>query len=361
VRTAGAESAACQIQTGQLRVSVAQQTPLGAVPIRKETNDYGLKNIPLPYFPVWQFSRSLGTSRRLELVLSRSLSPARAVFACSSASAASRSSKRHNCRVRRVHRVAMAAMSGGLHGAGGDHEEDHKIQTFRTAMRKFQEYPFNLNARDTLEKVKLVHDFRRHFDQTKDDILLVLDENVRGIRRKLIEKKIRVEFYDAGLGDSSTISTPPSTQGERERERDREREREPPSTASRTTNPGLEWGESSASSWDVKDDTESYFVSNSESLEGKFGIKSLRSSTADRRPRNRNRNPPPDDQPDFEPLADPVCRFMYVTHHQSRANMYPNLSWPDSLPHLRPTRRGSRSRRSCCSRSSPTTRFLPAS
>ena len=198
----------------------------------------------------------------------------------------------------------MAAMSGGLAGAAGDHHEDDKIQRFRAAMRRSWDYPFNLDPRHTREKVKFVRDFRRHFQLAKADILLALDENVQGIRRKLIERKVCVQFYDAGLSDSSTTLIRPPSLGEPESEQ--EKEREPLR---------LEWGDSSVSSWDTKEDTESYLISNSLSLEDKFRIRPPRpANPADRRSRNRNGNAPPDDQPELEPLADPVCRFMYVCH-----------------------------------------------
>ena len=107
----------------------------------------------------------------------------------------------------------MATMSSGLHGTGGDHEEDHKIQMFHTAMREFQKYPFNLSPGHKLEKNKLVSSFRQHFDEVKDDILLVLGPNVKGFRRKVIGRKIHVEFHDAGLRDSSSSLVPVSGQG----------------------------------------------------------------------------------------------------------------------------------------------------
>lgn len=193
---------------------------------------------------------------------------------------------------------AMAAMSSGRRGAAGDHE-DHKIKMFHIAMQEFQKYPFNLNPRHTLEKIKFVSDFRQHFDQTKDDILLVLGQNVKGFRRKLVERKIHVEFYDAGLRDSSSnlISTPPQGQ--------------PPVTAPRSLGtPGIEWGESFSSSWDSKDDTDVYSVSNSKHLDDMFGISSLDPAT---NPRLRNRNAATGNEPNFQPRADPVCRFMYVS------------------------------------------------
>ncbi|KAG7285862.1 hypothetical protein NEMBOFW57_008156 [Staphylotrichum longicolle] len=182
----------------------------------------------------------------------------------------------------------MAAMRGGRHGAAGDHE-DHKIELFQNAMREFQKYPFNLDPKHMLEKIKFVSDFRQHFDQTKDDILLVLGQNAKGFRRKLIESKIHVEFHDAGLRDSSLdlVSLPPPAQP-------------PVTTPSSSGSPGLERGESSASSWDSKDDTKVYSVSNSKHLDDTFGIGSLDPATTG-------------NEPGFQPRADPVCRFMYVS------------------------------------------------
>ena len=106
----------------------------------------------------------------------------------------------------------MAAVGGGRRGTAGDHE-DHKIQMFHVAMQDFQRYPFNLNPRHTLEKIKLVSDFRQHFDQTKNDILLVLGQNAKGVQRRLIERKIHVEFYDAGLHNSTLTLVPTLTEG----------------------------------------------------------------------------------------------------------------------------------------------------
>ena len=176
----------------------------------------------------------------------------------------------------------MAAVGGGRRGTAGDHE-DHKIQIFHVAMQDFQRYPFNLNPRHTLEKIKLVSDFRQHFDQTKNDILLVLGQNVQGVRRRLIERKIHVEFYDAGLRDSSSSLIPVSAQGQ--------------------------WGGNFSNIWDGKDDTDVYSVSNSKHLEARFGINSLEPTA---NPRLRNRHAPSEDQPEFQPRADPVCRFMWV-------------------------------------------------
>lgn len=182
----------------------------------------------------------------------------------------------------------MAAMSGGRRGAADDHE-DHKIKMFYVAMQKFQNYPFNLNPRHMLEKIKFVSDFRQHFDQTKDDILLVLGQNAKDFRRKLIERKIHVEFHDAGLRDSSSNLISPPPQGQ-----------PPVTTTSSSGTPGLEWGESSASSWDSKDDTNVYSVSNSKHLDDTFGFSSLDPATTG-------------NEPGFQPRADPVCRFMYVS------------------------------------------------
>ena len=188
-------------------------------------------------------------------------------------------------------------MSGGRRVAAGDHE-DQKIKMFHIAMQNFQDYPFNLSPRHSLEKLKFAGDFRQHFDQTKDDILLVLRDNVQGIRRKLIERKIRVEFYDAGLDDSTANLIPMQSQGQ-------------PSTtsASSLSTPRMEWGESFGSSWDNKEDTEDYSISNSKHLDLRFGIAST-SQTPN--PRLRDRDAPSGDPPEFQPQADPVCRFMYA-------------------------------------------------
>jgi hypothetical protein len=204
----------------------------------------------------------------------------------------------------------MAAMSGGRRGSAGDHE-DHKIKMFYIAMQESQKYPFNLDPRHTFEKIKFVSDFRQHFDQTKDDILLVLGQNVKSFRRKLIERKIRVEFYDAGLRDSSSnlISTPP--------------QRQPPVAAPRSLDtPEIECVEGFASSWDSKDDTHVYSVSNPKYLDDMFGIdRPLDRAT---NPRLRHGNAAAGNEPRFQPRADPVCRFMYVSesyiYHPSKAS-----------------------------------------
>ena len=191
----------------------------------------------------------------------------------------------------------MAAMGGGHRGAAGGHE-DQKIKLFHIAMQQFQDYPFNFSPRHSLEKIKFVGDFRQHFDQTKNDILLVLGQNVQGIRRRLIERKIHVEFYDAGLGDSTSNLIPMSSQGR------------PSTSASSLSTPRMEWGESFASSWDNKEDTTDYSVSNSKHLELRFGINSASQTFNSRL---RSRDAPPADPPEFQPRADPVCRFMYAT------------------------------------------------
>ena len=190
----------------------------------------------------------------------------------------------------------MAAMGGGRRGAAGDHE-DHKIKMFHIAMQQFQDYPFNLGLRHSLEKIKFAGDFRQHFDLTKDDILLVLGQNVQGFRRRLIEKKIRVEFYDAGLDDSSSNLIPTQPQGQ------------PSTTASFSSTPRMVWGESFASSWDNKEDTADYSISNSKHLELRFGINSA-SQTSN--PRPSGTDAPSDEPPEFQPRADPVCRFVYA-------------------------------------------------
>ncbi|KAK4040852.1 hypothetical protein C8A01DRAFT_35128 [Parachaetomium inaequale] len=183
----------------------------------------------------------------------------------------------------------MAATDDSRRGAPGNHE-DPKLTKFHMAMKNFHRYPYNLDLRHTKEKVKFVGDFRQHFDQTKDDILLLLKQNVRGFRRKLIEKKIRVQIHDAGLRDANSNSTSMSSQGQ------------PPITPGTSSSiahvPRMQWGEESfASAGASNDDTDVYLVSNSKHLEDTFGINSLH---------------PPANPQDFKPRADPVCRFIFL-------------------------------------------------
>ncbi len=193
-----------------------------------------------------------------------------------------------------MHSATMAAVSGGSTSVTRD--EEHDIELFLEAMRRCLDYPFNLHPRHT-ENVKLVRDFRRHFDQTKDDILLVLRKNAQGVRRRLIEKKIHIQFYDAGLLDVAGM--------------DDSKGRPPPDARSQNT-PILTLGDSS---WDYAEDTSSYYISNCESLDAKFGLGPPCSR------RQRDSNAPANDQPKFQPFPDPVCRFLYVTRRHRSSSL----------------------------------------
>jgi hypothetical protein len=183
-------------------------------------------------------------------------------------------------------------MDDGRHGATGDHE-DLKIEVFHKAMMEFRDYPYNLSQRLTTEKTKFLRDFRQHFDQTKEEILLMLSENTKGFRRTLIEKKIRIEFHDAGPGLHVVSPTSSSTTSQAT----------PPVPNSSSSIPSMSREESVASSWDSR------FVSKPRDLEDELGISPM-AMTPTSNPRRTGRNSNPVDQPDSKLRADPVCRFM---------------------------------------------------
>jgi hypothetical protein len=227
-------------------------------------------------------------------------------------------------------------MDSGRHGATAGDEEDRKIAIFHKAMQEFRTYPNNLSQRLTTEKTKFVRDFREHFEQTRNEILLILSENTKGFRRTLIEKKIRIEFHDAGLHDASpTTSTSMAPQAR------------PLITTSSSSVPSMPWEESVASTWASNDDAHSHVVSKSRDLEDTLGISRM-AMTPTANPGRSGGNSSPVDQPDFKPRADPVCRFMYVPK-LATSNIPAQLLTlvKDSCPQMHPTDGGSTSLKSC--------------
>ncbi|KAK4099285.1 hypothetical protein N658DRAFT_487696 [Parathielavia hyrcaniae] len=184
----------------------------------------------------------------------------------------------------------------GMMAAMGDDGEKAKVAVLNRAMVKFREYPFNLTPWHTTEKTKFFDDFRQNFNQTKNHILIVLSPNLKGFRKTLLEKKIRVEFHDAGLRDDigSSASTSQTLQGS-------------PETASSATALATERLDSIASlerlatSWDSADDSRFVRVFNSTLLHDELGISSR--DTDDRVPPEVAAHPLQED---------PVCRFIFL-------------------------------------------------
>lgn len=176
-------------------------------------------------------------------------------------------------------------------------DEAGQLKMFQEAMHHSIMYPDNLDPSHTMEKAKFVGDFRRHFNETKNDMLLVLSQNSKRFRRLLIQKRIRVEFHDAGLGPNSNPIPP----WER-----------PTTTPSPSIAVEIGLAKRFASSWELsKDDTDAYYVNSSEQLEGAFAINSLDSTTNPRRAGSGA--PSSADRSGLGLRADPVCRFMCVT------------------------------------------------
>ncbi|KAK4125412.1 hypothetical protein N657DRAFT_631727 [Parathielavia appendiculata] len=187
--------------------------------------------------------------------------------------------------------------------------EKLKIKMFQVAMDNFHQYPYNLNLGHTTEKVKFFRDFRQHFDQTKSHILLVLRPNVKGFRRKLIEKLIRVEFHDAGLRDVNSGASPSTSTTA---------SGQPPTTGFSIA-PGIEPGTSVINfasyyhdyptSWNSVDDAKVFTVSNSGHLEDLLGISSTSTPCDSRQPDGKSTSL---NQQGVTLRRDPVCRFIFL-------------------------------------------------
>lgn len=168
----------------------------------------------------------------------------------------------------------------------------HACQDLLTAMREWKSYPKNLPH--ATESRKLIEDFKRRFEETKERVLLVTDpkgERRRRARANAIKRKIRVYIYDSGIECSTTA-------------RDAVDDGENDSDSSPLLSQSIK---SSSDQSELSGNTVSRRICNAEDLEDVFGFCPSKSDTHQMEYEYQDKPPTP---PDFKPQADPVCRFM---------------------------------------------------
>lgn len=180
----------------------------------------------------------------------------------------------------------LIEMPESARNQGPDTSSSDETERFRKALRDSLQYPRNLPVAYVKERPKLVYDFRRHFDNLKDSILLIIPPDVAEFRRRAIEKRIRVQFHDCGLHDDArTRARSP---------RAKELHQPPP----------LQRSESTQSVWDDADDSQFKELFNNKDLNSVFGIKLGDEYEVDGKVARKYLL-------SLEPRVDPVCRFMY--------------------------------------------------
>ena len=168
----------------------------------------------------------------------------------------------------------------------------HGCQDFLEVMGDWKRYPKNLPH--ATESRKLIEDFKRRFEETKERVLLVpypKGERRRRARANAIKRKIRFYIHDSGIECSMTA-------------RDAVDDGENDSDSSPLLSKSIE---SSSDQAGLSGDKVSRRICNAKDLEDVFGFCPSKSDTHQMEYEYQDK---PQAPPDFKPQADPVCRFM---------------------------------------------------
>ncbi|KAK3690403.1 hypothetical protein B0T22DRAFT_481582 [Podospora appendiculata] len=173
-----------------------------------------------------------------------------------------------------------------------------EVRRFVKGLRKWEYYPDNIPH--GTERAKLVEDFKRHFDRTKDKVLL-LSGPKKSARWRAIMKKVYLIFYDCGIGgDKNTPATP-----------------WPENTDALVTAPsvrGLFRSPTGMSDTEFSD-TLSTIVQSPDELEEFLGLCSVNQSQTTFEGEDSDDSDGlegADGGMGFEPRMDPVCRFIFL-------------------------------------------------
>ncbi|KAK3366783.1 hypothetical protein B0T24DRAFT_368154 [Lasiosphaeria ovina] len=79
------------------------------------------------------------------------------------------------------------------------------VELLRRVYEGWNSYPDNMKTY-TLERVKLVEQFKQHFDETKETVLLQVPKSKA--RRRQVFKSTKVVFHDCGINDRSLVHIP---------------------------------------------------------------------------------------------------------------------------------------------------------
>ncbi|KAK3319641.1 hypothetical protein B0T19DRAFT_445443 [Cercophora scortea] len=186
-----------------------------------------------------------------------------------------------------------------------DPGSSQEVRRFVKVLRKWEYYPDNIPH--GTERAKLVEDFKRHFDRTKDKVLLFSGANKKSARWRAIMKKVYLIFYDCGIGGDRTTTTTTAA---------------PPwidNTGTDAAAPSVRglFRSPTGMSDSEFSDTLSTIVQSPDELEEFLGLCSVNQS------RTTFNNEEDSDAEDglegavglgmgFEPRMDPVCRFIFL-------------------------------------------------
>ncbi|KAK0716828.1 hypothetical protein B0T26DRAFT_267964 [Lasiosphaeria miniovina] len=79
------------------------------------------------------------------------------------------------------------------------------VELLRRVYEGWNSYPDNMKPY-TLERVKLMEQFKQHFDETKETVLLQVPKSKA--RRRQVFKSTKVVFHDCGINDRSLVHIP---------------------------------------------------------------------------------------------------------------------------------------------------------